>query len=198
MEGKEFLQDKTKMANLKKELHDNGYDAGEQIWNEDAAVYEIEVQPPEVEIPEGSFASEVEKAMLPLRIGRGLVFSNNYQKACLLGKKVLDRDKPPFTVINTEKATEETEIRNKKALISHMIEEGKRGLHLQRYKGLGEMNPDQLWETTMDPEKRILCQVKIEDVIETNAIFSVLMGEEVEPRREFIQDNALEVSLLDI
>ncbi len=79
-----------------------------------------------------------------------------------------------------------------------MIEEGKKGLGVQRYKGLGEMNPDQLWETTMNPEKRILLQVKIEDTVETDEIFTVLMGEEVEPRREFIQSNALQVTTLDI
>jgi len=79
-----------------------------------------------------------------------------------------------------------------------MIEEGKKGLGVQRYKGLGEMNPDQLWETTMNPDKRVLLQVKIEDTVETDEIFTVLMGEEVEPRREFIQNNALQVSTLDI
>ena len=82
-------------------------------------------------------------------------------------------------------------------LLQAMLDEGQRGLTLQRYKGLGEMNPEQLWETTLDPEARTLLQVRIEDVAEADDIFSKLMGDVVEPRREFIQRNALSVENLD-
>ena len=92
----------------------------------------------------------------------------------------------------------EIEIAHWDQLYGRLLEIGRKGVEIQRYKGLGEMNPDQLWETTMDPEARTLLKVMVNDAVEAERIFSTLMGDQVEPRREFIEDNELKGKKLDI
>jgi len=101
----------------------------------------------------------------------------------------------PATLVRRDKSVP---VHGPLTLLKAILDEGERGLTLQRYKGLGEMNPEQLWETTLDPEARTLVQVKVEDVAEADDIFTKLMGDVVEPRREFIQANALNVANLDL
>ena len=93
---------------------------------------------------------------------------------------------------------EPVEKQTARELFEYVVEQGKRDYQVQRYKGLGEMTSPQLWETTMDPAVRTLLQVKLEDIAETEHIFTTLMGEDVEARRKFIEDNALDVKNLDI
>ena len=102
---------------------------------------------------------------------------------------------PPYTVKQGEETTIYTDIDE---LLEQIYKLAEKGLTIQRYKGLGEMNPDQLWDTTMNPETRRLLQVTIQDAVGADEIFTILMGDQVEPRRVFIQDNALEVKNLDI
>jgi DNA gyrase subunit B len=92
----------------------------------------------------------------------------------------------------------DVEIAGYDELVDFFIAAGKKGVAINRYKGLGEMNPEQLWATTMNPEARTLLQVKAEDHTEADQMFTTLMGDQVEPRRKFIEDNALDVKNLDI
>ncbi len=198
VEDKKFLQDKKRMLNIRELLIKKGYDVSKPLWNEERDIYEMTVKKPDDGKQKEIFRKKDGMDNKPVNIGRGLIFSKEFQTGLVLGKKILKYDYPPFTVYNNENEESTIFIKNKNSLLNYLIDEGKKGLAVQRYKGLGEMNPDQLWETTMNPKKRTLLQVKIEDVVDTDEIFTILMGEEVEPRREFINNNALEVSMLDI
>jgi DNA gyrase subunit B len=118
-----------------------------------------------------------------------------FQKAVEFYTKLENSLPAPFVV--GENGSSE-EIPTREALLERVLAAAKKDLTIQRYKGLGEMNPEQLWETTMNPEKRTLLQVKVDDAVETDQIFTVLMGDAVEPRRRFIEDNALDVKNLDV
>ncbi|MEP7149059.1 MAG: DNA topoisomerase (ATP-hydrolyzing) subunit B [Acidobacteriota bacterium] len=118
-----------------------------------------------------------------------------FQKSVELMRVLVDDLPAPFVVGENGKSEA---IDSRLELLEKVTGMAKKDLAIQRYKGLGEMNPEQLWETTMDPEKRTMLQVKIEDAIETDSIFTVLMGDQVEPRRKFIEDNALDVRNLDV
>ena len=130
-----------------------------------------------------------------LEITHELVGSADFRSLQRLAPAAIGLGRPPFKVKAEEK---ETEYSNTTDLVRAILDIGKKGVGLQRYKGLGEMNPTQLWETTMNPETRMLLQVKLEDFAGVEDIFSILMGDEVEPRRDFIQQHALEVRNLDV
>jgi DNA gyrase subunit B len=113
----------------------------------------------------------------------------------------LYQELPPFhrgPAIVTNETGDEVPVANVDEMVNKVFEFAKHGASFQRYKGLGEMNPEQLWETTMNPETRTLLKVTQEDAVASDEMFTVLMGDAVEPRRQFIEKHALEVSNLDI
>ena len=129
------------------------------------------------------------------KINRELITSVIYKNIQKIYKLIETLDKPPFELVyNGTK----TVIKSKEELMSTIVDSGKKGLNIQRYKGLGEMNPAQLWETTMDPEKRVLLQVKTDDFVAADDMFTVLMGDQVEQRREFIEQHSNQAQNLDI
>ncbi len=198
VEDKKFLKNKEKMSNLKDVLDKKAYQVSELSWNEERGIYEIIVSLPSEKKQIGPITNESDKNPRKIKIGRGLVYSSDFQKSAVIGKKIFRYDHSRFLVFKNDNKTESILVNNHRELFDFMVKEGKKGLSIQRYKGLGEMNPVQLWETTMNPENRTLLRVKVDDDVETDEIFTILMGDEVEPRRDFIQKNALEVSTLDI
>ena len=178
-ESRAFLADQQNMKTLAEKVESFGYSA-EILTDEEHSVQKLLYR-------QGSQS--------PRLVGYPQLSSPEYQRLLVLHKAIGSLDQPPFTVKLDSTARV---LKDRQSLIDHVMELGKKDLQIQRYKGLGEMNPEQLWETTMDPEKRTLLQVQINDAVLTDDIFSVLMGDAVEPRRKFIEDNALEVKNLDI
>lgn len=128
-------------------------------------------------------------------VSKDLFSSLDYRKITDFGGKLAMLIKPGAYI---QRDNKKQMIETFNQAMDWLIAEAKKGQAIQRYKGLGEMNPDQLWETTMDPTKRIMLQVKVEDAVAADQIFTTLMGDEVEPRRQFIESNALEVVNLDV
>jgi DNA gyrase subunit B len=141
------------------------------------------------------FASFHDSTNAERRIGVDLAHQPEYRKYRVLANEIATFNKPPFTVFKNENRDIQANWRD---LLEHVKTEGKRDASVQRYKGLGEMNAEQLADTTMNPEKRTLLVVRLEDLVATDQIFTTLMGEDVESRRKFIEDNALDVKNLDV
>ncbi|WP_136809142.1 DNA topoisomerase (ATP-hydrolyzing) subunit B [Desulfosediminicola flagellatus] len=140
------------------------------------------------------------KVQIMMTLGPQIPLINEYRTALSIFKEIQPYLKSTFTLTTIAKSGQETsrEVGDWNEMVQSVRDESFKGSHLQRYKGLGEMNPDQLWETTMNPENRTLVQVTINDAEQADDIFTTLMGDKVEPRREFIQNHALEVTDLDI
>jgi DNA gyrase subunit B len=128
-------------------------------------------------------------------IQREFFDSAEYLRIADLGRTLNDFIAPGAFV---QRGDEKLDVASFKSAINWLFEQAKKGQTIQRYKGLGEMNAEQLWETTINPETRRLMQVRIEDAVAADDIFTTLMGDAVEPRREFIEKNALQVSNLDV
>jgi len=177
---KGFLGDTANVADLVKKLESLGY--------KPEVSSDVEHAEQKIVYREGS--------QTPRTIGHQVLSGGEYQRLTALHRALQELDQAPF-IVRGESQKENTAA-GRQELIDHVMELGKKDLGIQRYKGLGEMNPEQLWETTMDPEKRTLLKVQINDKVFTDDIFTILMGDAVEPRRQFIEENALDVKNLDI
>ncbi len=170
------------MKGLFERLQDNGFRVTDVNLDEEGGYYEFTV----TETQNGGQTSAVDWEFLS---------SPELRQLTRMCKEFNDIKEGGLTITGDG---ERKKIEEPQQLLIELMGRAKKGLTIQRYKGLGEMNPEQLWATTMDPQKRTLLRVQIKDWVETDDIFTVLMGDKVEPRREFIQNNALEVTELDI
>jgi DNA gyrase subunit B len=178
----EDLQERDKLEGVAEQIGELGHEILSLERNEESGSYELHVR-------------STARGKREYRVNVELVQAVEMRQLRRIQDTVATLADAPLIVM---KNGDEQSLESKEALLDHLMEAGKKGLNIQRYKGLGEMNPGQLWETTMDPGRRSVLQVQIDDAAEADMLFSVLMGDAVEPRRQFIEENALEVQNLDI
>jgi DNA gyrase subunit B len=143
-----------------------------------------------------AYAVEIKRHNYKVNLSVSFIQLPEFKEIAQLHKEIIDIfGKPPYKLQIKEETREAASL---KEFLNAAIEVSKKGLSIQRYKGLGEMNPQQLWETTMNPEKRTLLQVSVEDSVKADEIFTILMGDHVESRKEFITKHALEARNIDI
>ncbi|SMC23541.1 DNA gyrase subunit B [Desulfacinum hydrothermale DSM 13146] len=175
-------EDHRAMERLKEELEKKGYAVAEMAMEEERRGYELEIWQPT-------------NGQERFRLSYDFLISVELQRLVELSRQLVALDERPYRVVN---ASGEFPVDDPDALFQYLKNEAYKGITVQRYKGLGEMNPEQLWETTMNPEKRTLLEVRIDDEYLADELFTTLMGDRVEPRRDFIQHNALDFRELDI
>jgi DNA gyrase subunit B len=181
VEGLEFLQDKKGMKRIQGLVEAKGLTT-ELTKDEEYEAYELAIR------------FQVNGMSINCKVNLGLVDSVEYKNLFKIMKE-LEEFRPPYEVLSNGDAIV---LENENKLVDYLHEKGKKGVSIQRYKGLGEMTPDQLWETTMNPENRALLKVSIQDAVEADDVFSILMGDEVDRRKSFIETNALLAQNLDI
>ncbi|HVO57048.1 MAG TPA: DNA topoisomerase (ATP-hydrolyzing) subunit B [Dongiaceae bacterium] len=183
LDKKADFEEKKPVEKLLKEIEKLKLKAEAEVgFDEEHSLYEIQIGAP-----------------INQKIGWALAASPDYKRLRALAKQLEELNKPPFTVVRDgEKSSDKTVKEKAGDVLAFVMEDAKRDFTITRFKGLGEMNPAQLWETTMNAETRTLLKVRLEDVVEAEKIFTTLMGENVEDRRKFIEENALDVVNLDI
>jgi DNA gyrase subunit B len=184
IEKKVDFEDKKKLEKLERAIEKAKIEANTKIaWDEEHSLYELGITGGTKERP------------TQCKVGWALASTPEYKRLRSLYHQVEPMDKPPFQVSrNGDKITKEKAV----DVLTYVLEDAQKEFTITRFKGLGEMNPEQLWATTMNAETRTLLQVKMEDVVSAETIFTTLMGEDVAERRKFIEENALDVVNLDI
>jgi len=179
--SRSLFSDVGKVEDLASALREMGFAVSNLVFDEEHSLYQFNVQD--------------EQLLVAGTVNHSLHHASDFRTTRALRDRIRVLNKPPFEVENKETSIK---VGDRNGLLEALLGAVKSKYRVQRYKGLGEMNPDQLWSTTMDPARRRLLQVHIEDAVEADDLFSILMGDSVEPRRKFIEDNALNVTNLDI